>query len=139
MENTLCGFILTGIDLYNDWGDFLDEWVAKAGTDEYLGADVAVRSGFVTDSGVFHWFFLQVTARELWRTARAVKLREPSLSRVGLYMQHWLCRGRSRIPLFCFEMFFANPLSRPKSNHPTQKSDALCLPPLPVVHDPLNG
>eukprot|EP00903_Cladosiphon_okamuranus_P018081 g16640.t1 len=48
-----------GIDLYNDWGDFLDEWVAKAGTDEYLGADVAVRSGFVTDSGMFHWFFLQ--------------------------------------------------------------------------------
>ncbi|CAM9572623.1 unnamed protein product, partial [Ectocarpus sp. 4 AP-2014] len=48
-----------GIDLYNSWGDFLDEWVAKAGTDEYLGADAAVRSGFVTDSRVFHWVHLQ--------------------------------------------------------------------------------
>lgn len=86
MDNTLCGFVLTGIDLYNDWGDFLDEWVAKAGTDEYLGADVAVRSGFVTDAGVFHWFFLQVTAGGSWRAAWAVALREPSLSSVGSYM-----------------------------------------------------
>jgi len=67
--------MLAGIDLYNAWGDFLDEWVAKAGTDEYLGADVAVSSGFVTDSTMFHWFFLQVTAGG---TARAVALREPS-------------------------------------------------------------
>ncbi len=75
---TLPVALLTGINLYNAWGDFLDEWVVKAGTDEYLGADVAVRSGFVTDLGMFHWFFLQVTAGGSWRTARAVELREPS-------------------------------------------------------------
>lgn len=38
----------------------MDEWKAKAATEEYQGADASVSSGFVNDDLAFEWFFLQV-------------------------------------------------------------------------------
>lgn len=51
----------SGIDLYEDWQEFLDGWKRLAETDEYLNADVVVNSAFVNDDIAFAWYFLQVS------------------------------------------------------------------------------
>lgn len=63
-----------GIDLYNDWKDYVEEWVGKAesySSETYSAVDTA----FVTDGGGFHWFFLQVRICEacLGRTGETLR------------------------------------------------------------------